>query len=53
MDLRQPPAGQLSWSEPKEIMNVKEGAKGISQKSQEKFHGMGQTNWLPQLLSQL
>ena len=51
MDLCQPPAGQLNWPEPKEIMNVKEGAKGISQKSQEKFHGMGQDDWLPQLSS--
>ena len=32
MDLRQPPAGPLSWPEPKEIMKVKEGAKGIPQK---------------------
>ena len=45
MDLRQPPAGPLSWPEPKEIMKVKEGAKGISQKVEEKFHGMGQEDW--------
>ena len=49
MDIRYPPAGPLSWPEPKEIMKVKEGAKEISQKIQEKFNGVGQENWLPQL----
>ena len=32
-------------------MKVKEEAKGISQKSQDKLHGMGQDNWLPQFAS--